>query len=801
MTLTLAQAVTVAILTLSSFFCGWFLYRLRAKAAAGELQRSVLETKGMIPQLEATVRNREQRAVALAAEIDEWKSRLAAVESGLQEKDRELLARDRALRALNSELTLLKDAAAQANAAPAVDAAMLEALRGELAEAQRRNADLEARIANGAGSSAVAATQGTDAPARATPLPEPSPEVDALRAELSARDRALADLEERLQAESAHCSSLTTTLASQEAQLAEAREEIAKWRTRVPKLVESLKERDDRLAEAQGKVASFEDARASASRRTEALEAALAATKTALANAESTVHAALRAQQTAEDRLAALERERDALAARAVEAAGALTEREARLSALEAELATANAAAEESRKEFSKKLATSIRLGREEIDRMGKDLGGEIDRLTRDLGEAITRRNETLEMVSTLRAELDERQRSLDGVREQEASFEDERRAHAERVESLTRDRDSALAAQQATESRHAALLAELSERDARLTSLEAAARSAAAERASATEEAARGVEHRRGLEAECAALSRRLQVLSADLEASRTRLAEAELANRTAAEHAVQAANAAHEEALAALREELRQANARTTPLEELARQRETALGERAARIEALQDQLARLETTLADRSASRPEGQNNHEKVDYLEQRVATQFDRIRELGASLEERERTINELTRDQSLKDKSLAVLQQQLDHLNQANDRLAMELRELRSTAASPAAQDHAQPDPGPPPQRPQGLHARRPEEVDNLQQLRGIGAAFEHRLNELGIYQLKQIAALTEPEVVWLENELRMFRGRIDRDGWISQALDLLTATPWQRSVRADEPSSYATP
>src|SRR5262249_54240620 len=76
-------------------------------------------------------------------------------------------------------------------------------------------------------------------------------------------------------------------------------------------------------------------------------------------------------------------------------------------------------------------------------------------------------------------------------------------------------------------------------------------------------------------------------------------------------------------------------------------------------------------------------------------------------------------------------------------------------------------------------PETPRNLHRTRPEHVDDLQRIRGIGAGFQQKLNELGIYQLEQIAGLNEAEIVWVEDALKMFRGRVGRDDWIGQARD----------------------
>lgn len=70
---------------------------------------------------------------------------------------------------------------------------------------------------------------------------------------------------------------------------------------------------------------------------------------------------------------------------------------------------------------------------------------------------------------------------------------------------------------------------------------------------------------------------------------------------------------------------------------------------------------------------------------------------------------------------------------------------------------------------------RPAGLDA--PEgEKDDLKRIKGVGPKIEGILNDLGIYHFRQIAGWDRKNVEWVDGYLK-FRGRIDRDDWISQA------------------------
>ena len=66
------------------------------------------------------------------------------------------------------------------------------------------------------------------------------------------------------------------------------------------------------------------------------------------------------------------------------------------------------------------------------------------------------------------------------------------------------------------------------------------------------------------------------------------------------------------------------------------------------------------------------------------------------------------------------------------------------------------------------------------PKEVDNLQEIVGVGKVFEQALNDLGIFSFRQIAAFNVGDMARVNKELREFKGRIEQDDWIGQAKDL---------------------
>jgi predicted flap endonuclease-1-like 5' DNA nuclease len=63
---------------------------------------------------------------------------------------------------------------------------------------------------------------------------------------------------------------------------------------------------------------------------------------------------------------------------------------------------------------------------------------------------------------------------------------------------------------------------------------------------------------------------------------------------------------------------------------------------------------------------------------------------------------------------------------------------------------------------------------------ADDLKQIAGIGPKLEQKLNSLGIWHHDQIAGWTQANVDWVNSAIS-FRGRIERERWVSQAKDLL--------------------
>ena len=59
---------------------------------------------------------------------------------------------------------------------------------------------------------------------------------------------------------------------------------------------------------------------------------------------------------------------------------------------------------------------------------------------------------------------------------------------------------------------------------------------------------------------------------------------------------------------------------------------------------------------------------------------------------------------------------------------------------------------------------------------ADDLKLISGVGPKLEQTLNDLGIYHFDQVAKFKKKDIAWVDERLR-FKGRIERDDWMSQA------------------------
>ncbi|MGH1413316.1 MAG: hypothetical protein ACRBB0_07465 [Pelagimonas sp.] len=76
--------------------------------------------------------------------------------------------------------------------------------------------------------------------------------------------------------------------------------------------------------------------------------------------------------------------------------------------------------------------------------------------------------------------------------------------------------------------------------------------------------------------------------------------------------------------------------------------------------------------------------------------------------------------------------------------------------------------------------EKPALLKAARNGKADDLTQLKGVGPKLALALQEAGIYHYDQIAAWTEVQTLWVDDNIAGVRGRASRNAWVKQAQTL---------------------
>ena len=81
------------------------------------------------------------------------------------------------------------------------------------------------------------------------------------------------------------------------------------------------------------------------------------------------------------------------------------------------------------------------------------------------------------------------------------------------------------------------------------------------------------------------------------------------------------------------------------------------------------------------------------------------------------------------------------------------------------------------------PGRKPEGLGEARGGTPDDLKKIKGVGPKLEKLLHSLGFFHFDQVAAWTEEEIAWVDDNLEGFKGRVTRDEWVEQAKALAEA------------------
>jgi NADH-quinone oxidoreductase subunit E len=93
---------------------------------------------------------------------------------------------------------------------------------------------------------------------------------------------------------------------------------------------------------------------------------------------------------------------------------------------------------------------------------------------------------------------------------------------------------------------------------------------------------------------------------------------------------------------------------------------------------------------------------------------------------------------------------------------------------------------------------KPKSLKAARGGKADNLKEIKGVGPKLEALLHGLGFFHFDQIAAWTDAELAWVDDNLEGFKGRASRDEWVAQAKVLAAGGETEFSKRVEKGEVY---
>jgi predicted flap endonuclease-1-like 5' DNA nuclease len=437
--------------------------------------------------------------------------------------------------------------------------------------------------------------------------------------------------------------------------------------------------------------------------------------------------------------------------------------------------------------------------GRSRLESVESDWAGRYKLLDQE-------RNEIRSKADTALASLKTEQQALVQVKDQLSQGRSELEAAQKRIAELGKGVESwrqktaaaeKSAAERAAES--ARLTGEGSELNARIAALNADQEKHTRQIAGLKGEAEA---QRRQMEAQW---SERVKGLEAERDAERRRAAEsderlaAEQRAHQAAKKTLDGVNAELDERgrkLAAFSTEAEDARRRQSALQTLVDQRSAAFADQEQALGTLRDRVAALHADLGARD-QRILGLEKdldalRRRIGELEGELAQRDNRLlaasqtlstcqldltslaekttynrQELTGVIDQLRERVGELAPALKAREEELARLTRQLEEWEK---RYEHRVGELQTCEAAVAAGQKT----------PANLLLRRPDEVDDIKEIRGIGPVLERVLNRLGIYLFRQIAEFTPEDIEWVSANLPEFPRRIIQERWIDQAREL---------------------
>lgn len=215
------------------------------------------------------------------------------------------------------------------------------------------------------------------------------------------------------------------------------------------------------------------------------------------------------------------------------------------------------------------------------------------------------------------------------------------------------------------------------------------------------------------------------------------------------------------------------------------LPRQLADQLRQRDRQVESMQRELSTLRSEHEDVKGLNLSIKRLQSEVESLTRERNLGLERVRELSTQsrqLQEREQQIRQLRTelsDNRINDREVAQMRKRMDRMdteiNQKNSTIDDLRRMLNGNTPAFGVGRFV---PSRTPKRENGYAG---DARDDLKKIRGIGPKLEKLLNQHGITRIQQIASLSATDIQELSEKLEAFPGRIERDGWVESARELI--------------------
>ena len=261
--------------------------------------------------------------------------------------------------------------------------------------------------------------------------------------------------------------------------------------------------------------------------------------------------------------------------------------------------------------------------------------------------------------------------------------------------------------------------------------------------------------------------------------------------------------------------------------------------------KVKGLTGDVSNRDTTIRDLQAKLKEAAKLEAQLAKLQASIDEREKSIANLKGQLGDKDNSLAALKDDVSYRDKQLSTSQTQLEKKESEREKLAAELEKWRNRANDTSKQDALATEI-------QGLkssvkkseaelaeerdkaaraasglslfdgedvsedkdlglvYKKKPDTVDDLKRISGVGGVLEGKLHEFGVYRFKQIALWDQKRLETFSDRLD-FKGRVEREMWVHQACDFHNADygerlrpmtdiyrqPMTRTVKGSDPAA----